>query len=426
MRYTPLMISRLGEYYIDVRSMRINQKTVPLQTHIGGTMISTTTPYTVLERSIYQSFTQIFTDQLSHISQIPPVAPFSVCYDSRKFPNTIAGPGVPKIDLVLGDQSVVWTIFGANSMMQAQLGVLCLGFLDGGLHTRDSIVIGAYQLEDNLVDFDLYDSRLGCHNNTCALTSGNPVSQEIDTGELAQDVLSIRSIRVKSSINPSASGPVVKVPQFLFVCAPPTLLKNGLPDYVEGVVGLGQTSIALPTQLASHFGFRPNFALCLTSSFRSPGFIYFGDDPSTLLPNVSPQMSYTPLSVGRQGDQFSIQHPQSGGAPPVGPFSVCFDPRRISDTTGGPDFPKVDLVVGDQNVAWTLFGANSMVRVHPLISCLAFIDGGLNPADSIVIGAHQLEENLVHFDLHNSKIGFSSSLFNRKTSCSNRNNPVNP
>ncbi|KAL3626099.1 GLC7-interacting protein 2 [Castilleja foliolosa] len=38
---------------------------------------------------------------------------------------------------------------------------MCLGFLDGGLSPRTAIVIGGYQLEDNLLQFDLAASRLG-------------------------------------------------------------------------------------------------------------------------------------------------------------------------------------------------------------------------------------------------------------------------
>ncbi|KHN18889.1 Basic 7S globulin [Glycine soja] len=39
--------------------------------------------------------------------------------------------------------------------------VLCLGFVNGGENPRTSIVIGGYQLEDNLLQFDLATSRLG-------------------------------------------------------------------------------------------------------------------------------------------------------------------------------------------------------------------------------------------------------------------------
>ncbi|KAK8481950.1 hypothetical protein V6N13_014518 [Hibiscus sabdariffa] len=51
--------------------------------------------------------------------------------------------------------SVVWRIFGSNSVVKAAPGVLCLTFVDGGLNTRASIVIGDYQMENHLLQFDL-------------------------------------------------------------------------------------------------------------------------------------------------------------------------------------------------------------------------------------------------------------------------------
>ncbi|KAJ9131499.1 hypothetical protein P3X46_035155 [Hevea brasiliensis] len=301
--------------------------------------------------------------------------------------------------------------------------------------------------------------RPGCHNSTCALMSVNPVSHQSAMGELAQDVLSIQSIRDES--NP---GPIVTVPHFLFVCAPSRLLQIGLPEYVQGVAGLGHISIALPTQLASHFGFKPKFALCFTSSFKHPGFIFFGDAPSYMFPgiDVSRQMRYTPLMISRLGEYyidvrsmrinqktvpltttpytvlersiyqsftqfFTDQLSHISQIPPVAPFSVCYDSRKFPNTIAGPGVPKIDdLVLGDQSVVWTIFGANSMVQAQPGVLCLGFLDGGLHTRDSIVIGAYQLEDNLVDFDLYDSRLGFSSSLLFQRTSCANFNSKPTP
>ena len=52
-------------------------------------------------------------------------------------------------------------MFGANSMVQVNDNVLCLGIVNGGEKATTSIVIGGYQLEDNLLQFDLASSRLG-------------------------------------------------------------------------------------------------------------------------------------------------------------------------------------------------------------------------------------------------------------------------
>lgn len=39
--------------------------------------------------------------------------------------------------------------------------MFCLGFVDEGVRPRTSIVIGGHQLEDNLLEFDFVDKRLG-------------------------------------------------------------------------------------------------------------------------------------------------------------------------------------------------------------------------------------------------------------------------
>ena len=108
---------------------------------------------------------------------------------------------------------------------------------------------------------------------TRGLMVENPVTHQSAMGELAQDELLIQSTQ---GSNP---GPMARVPQFLFTCAPSFLLQKGLPKNVRGVIGLGHAPISVPTQLDTHFGFQTKFALCLTSSTRSNGVIFFGDGP---------------------------------------------------------------------------------------------------------------------------------------------------
>ncbi|KAK9083980.1 hypothetical protein Scep_030451 [Stephania cephalantha] len=58
-----------------------------------------------------------------------------------------------------------------------------------------------------------------------------------------------------------------------------------------------------------------------------------------------------------------------------------------------------------------LGGANSMVEVGEDVLSLGMVDGGeMSPRfkTSIVIGGHQLEDNLLEFDLARSRLGFSS------------------
>lgn len=94
---------------------------------------------------------------------------------------------------------------------------------------------------------------------------------------------------------------------------------------------------------------------------------------------------------------------------PVAPFGVCFDFSTIGRTVTGLDLPSIELEL-EGGVKWTIYGGNSMVLVNKKVACLGFVDGGKEPRTSVVIGGHQLEDNLLEFDLVSSKLNFSSSL----------------
>lgn len=179
--YTPLLLNPVSsagasfegepsaEYFIGLKSIQINGQPVPINTTLlsidkdgrGGTKISTVHSYTVMETSIFDAFTAAFSQALRAVPQVKPVQPFKLCYDASKIGGSRVGPDVPSIDLVLQSKEVVWKIFGMNSMVRISDTVLCLGFVDGGVETTTSVVIGAHQIEDNLLQFDLAASRLG-------------------------------------------------------------------------------------------------------------------------------------------------------------------------------------------------------------------------------------------------------------------------
>ncbi|KAI3472314.1 hypothetical protein Pfo_031272 [Paulownia fortunei] len=265
-------------------------------------------------------------------------------------------------------------------------------------------------------------ARPGCHNNTCGVLATNPLTQKNVISELAEDVVSIRSIDQAS--NPSQWA---TIPQFLFACAPSSLLQGPLPQ-----------------GLASHFGFRPQFALCLSSSTTNNGGIFFGNLPSKVPPGV---IVYTPLTIGAQGEYFILlrsikinnqtrrwgtmisttkpytvlEHSvfktftqffadQLVAVPQVeaiSPFGLCFNASILPPTRGDP--PNIDFVLQNRNV------------MRPNVSCLAFVDGGSNARAAITIGAYQLEDNFIHFDLLRSRVGFIRSRLSQPFKCSNFN-----
>ncbi|XP_058083897.1 probable aspartic proteinase GIP2 [Magnolia sinica] len=182
LNYTPLILNPVAttnityshpsdEYFIGVTSIKINGKHVPINSNlltidhegIGGTKIITVAPYTIMERSIYEAFTEAFTQAAKsmNITIAKSVKPFKACFLYSTIPSTRVGPAVPIVDLVLHEDDVIWRVFGANSIVSVDEDVLCLAFVDGGLKPRTSIVLGGYQMEDNLLQFDLSKKRIG-------------------------------------------------------------------------------------------------------------------------------------------------------------------------------------------------------------------------------------------------------------------------
>jgi hypothetical protein len=326
--------------------------------------------------------------------------------------------------------------------------------------------------------------RPGCNNNTCGAIPDNPFIRTATSGELAEDVVSIRST---DGSNP---GPAVRVPRFIFSCAPTSLLQ-GLASGATGMAGLGRARIGIPLQFAAAFSFRRKFAVCLSSSTSADGVVFFGDGPYNFLPNVvvsTTSLRYTPLYINpvSTASAFSLGEPSTeyfirinsiriddnpvaintslltidsegnGGTKissvnpytlmetsiyraftsafvraatsrnitrvaGVAPFDVCFSSDSVGGTRVGAAVPNIYLVLQGRNAVWTITGSNSMVRVNDNVLCLGFLDGGLNPTTSVVIGGLQYEDNLLHFDLAASRLGFSSTLLGSQTTCANFN-----
>lgn len=102
----------------------------------------------------------------------------------------------------------------------------------------------------------------------------------------------------------------------------------------------------------------------------------------------------------------------------VSTFGACFSSKNIVGSKTGPNVPVIDLVLNGNKSTWSIYGANSMIKVSNDVRCLAFVDGGVTPTTSIVIGGKQMEDNLIEFDLESSKLGVTSSLLRFGTSCS--------
>lgn len=177
LKYAPLYIKPFtvatGEYFFQKKRMEIggrailfNRSLLPFE---GGGLVTriSTEPYTVMVSSIYEAFTDAFIRAAGamNISPVASVYPFEACFRADEVHTTSLGPSVPTIDMILQNNSV-WRIFGPNSMVRVNDKVICLAFVAAGAHPRDAIVIGAQQLEDNLLQFDIQELKLGFSSET--------------------------------------------------------------------------------------------------------------------------------------------------------------------------------------------------------------------------------------------------------------------
>lgn len=119
------------------------------------------------------------------------------------------------------------------------------------------------------------------------------------------------------------------------------------------MAGPGRTKMSLPAQLSSYFKFHTKFILCLSSSTRSNGAVFFGDGPYTLLPNLdaSSSLPYTPLVINSiLGGVFG------GDSPPhyfIGVKSIIINVKRV----GG--FNESLLSFNDQGVGGTIISTTN-------------------------------------------------------------------
>ncbi|XP_047959330.1 probable aspartic proteinase GIP2 [Salvia hispanica] len=163
------------QYFIGVKSIRVGETPLALnktllsinkRTGEGGTSIRTVRAYTSLHKSIYAALVDEFVKAAvaKNIKRVASVAPFGACFDSKTISSTEAGPDVPIIDFVLQSKSVYWRFYGWNAMVRAGEGVMCLAFVEGQPNLSGpttSIVVGGYQMENHLLEFDVEAEKLG-------------------------------------------------------------------------------------------------------------------------------------------------------------------------------------------------------------------------------------------------------------------------
>ncbi|PAN19877.1 hypothetical protein PAHAL_3G304700 [Panicum hallii] len=175
---TPLAASpKSGGYYLPVEAISVSwpnwnaptaRAALPpgaleldAATGRGGVTLSTVQRYTAMRSDVYRAFVRAFNETIGtpgYVKPMPAVAPFELCYDTFSLRRVrVLGWDVPSIRLELGaGASMNWTVASGNSMVQAADRTLCLAVVEmgpGAAHGA-AVVIGGYQVEDNLLVFD--------------------------------------------------------------------------------------------------------------------------------------------------------------------------------------------------------------------------------------------------------------------------------
>lgn len=158
----------LPGYYVSATSLAANQEQVTDGPLVIG--LCSRIPYTVLRPDVYGPFVAAFENATAERKRAPAMAPFELCYDSRELGSTRLGYAVPQVDFMMEGSGSNWTVFGANSMVQVDENTACFAFIEmkeddnkHGGHNREApaVVIGGFQMENNLLVFDEDKARLG-------------------------------------------------------------------------------------------------------------------------------------------------------------------------------------------------------------------------------------------------------------------------
>ncbi|PUZ47359.1 hypothetical protein GQ55_7G158000 [Panicum hallii var. hallii] len=318
----------------------------------------------------------------------------------------------------------------------------------------------------------------GSPDPSCACTAYpyNPASGQCGSGDLTKVPLSANATDGRNPLFP------VSFPAYA-ACAPDGLLAS-LPAGAAGVAGLSRQPLSLPSQVASRLKVAKQFALCLAGDGQT-GAAIFGGGPFELqaaqpmelaedlrknalplLVNPKSGAYYFRLhGIAVNGAQLSVpagafdldRRQGTGGVlfstvtrfttlrsdifsplinafealtrdvprrKPFPPFDLCFDASGFPSTRVGPAVANIDLMLdGGRN--WTLPGASSLVQVGGSTACFAFQNMGFGAtvanSPAVIIGTHQMEDNLVLFDLEKGTFGVSGLLLGRSTHCGNFN-----
>ncbi|KAF3563177.1 hypothetical protein DY000_02018494 [Brassica cretica] len=205
---------------------------------------------------------------------------------------------------------------------------------------------------------------------------------------------------------------------FTFSCVAQTHIQ-GLSPPIAGVLGLSPGEFPFWRQVTRAFNIIPRFAICLPSSGNGNFFIGGGAMLSTVVPYTVLQTDiYNALASAFTRKAMKIGMSE---IPRLAPFKHCFQEgssMRINEELMNVTSVEIKLPGNGREVKWTFHGKNTVVRVLETVICLAFVDGGEKPKESMVIETHQLQDYILNFDMSTTRLAFSDSLLLHNFSCS--------
>ncbi|KAH7444575.1 hypothetical protein KP509_02G083600 [Ceratopteris richardii] len=182
-QYTPLLNNpqEPDSYFIGVESIFVNKVKLPINASllqlredpniifnnkmgiVGGTSISSTLRYTRLESSIYDALASEFSSSAAAmgIQAVGAAGAFETCFNTSTVAVGKGGFGLPVIAFSLqGSNGPIWEITNDNTVDFVGK-FICLAFQRADQFQPRSIVLGTYQQQDCLLQFDLDASKFG-------------------------------------------------------------------------------------------------------------------------------------------------------------------------------------------------------------------------------------------------------------------------
>lgn len=133
--------------------------------------------------------------------------------------------------------------------------------------SQSQYAIGCCSTQCSMAKSDSSCTRDSKSNGICVVQLENPITGMVSIGDLREGIV---AAEVTNGVK--KRGCLATIPEFLFSCAPEKSLLKGLPREVKGILGVGNSRIAFPSQVSAKFRLQRKFSL---SVFIKWGHIFW-------------------------------------------------------------------------------------------------------------------------------------------------------